>query len=234
VNNSVEQDVVVTANVFFSIIPEWVLYGEISAVAVRVYGALRRFADNTTGECFPSRKTLAMRCRISIRTLDSSLNELELFGAIKVTKRQRVGGSWQSNLYTVYTSAPNPQALQQTAITYRDKFLAQKTTLHSAKNDTRDSAKNDTLTKANNYRTELEKIREENNAKKPFPKNATTLRFIAKAFFNATPNKTDKSAMEQAAMDAAKDPLTGETNQTVLAEFLRLVEQHIQTTERIS
>jgi len=213
----------VTANVFFSIIPEWVLYGEISAVAVRAYATLRRYADNTTGECFPSRKTLAMKCRCSIRTLDSAISELEEFGAIQATRRKRESGNWTSNLYVVYTSAPN-------------KHQAQKTALPSAKNDTIGSAKNSTLTKAINYRNltdgdgEIEKqlLADIPYKPEPFPKDPRMLRLMGKALFRA--NLGEPNMME-AAHISATDPQTGELNQIVFDEISRLVAERTAQTE---
>ena len=215
----------VSANVFFSIIPEWVLYGEISAVAVRVYATLRRYADNMTGECFPSRKTLAMKVRCSIRTLDTAIAELEAFGAIAIQRRKRDNGNnWMSNLYVVYTSAPN-------------KHLAQKTALPSAKNSTIPSAKNSTLTKAINYNyltngdNQIEKqlLADIPFKPEPFPKDIKMLRLLAKALFRA--NLGEPNMME-AANKAATDPQTGEINEIVLTEFHRLVAEHTAQTER--
>jgi len=89
------------ADLYFAIVPEWVLSLPVSSNAIRVYCCLRRFADNHTGECFPSRKTVAMRARLSVSTLDRAMKELLEFGAIEVTPRKNANGDWSSNLYTV-------------------------------------------------------------------------------------------------------------------------------------
>lgn len=89
------------ADLYFAIIPEWVLSLPVSSNAIRTYCCLRRYADNTTGECFPSRKTVAMRARLSVSTLDRAIKELEQFGAIEITPRKNAAGDWSSNLYTV-------------------------------------------------------------------------------------------------------------------------------------
>ncbi len=94
----------VNAQLYFAVLPEWVLYLPISAVAVRVYCVLRRHADNTTGECFPSRRRLAMKSRCSVATLDRSIKELVEHKAISVAKRKNDAGDWSSNLYTVYST----------------------------------------------------------------------------------------------------------------------------------
>jgi hypothetical protein len=91
----------VNAQLYFAVLPEWVLYLPISANAVRLYCVLRRFADNTTGECFPSRKTLAMKARTSVQTVDRCIKELVEHGAVKVRPRKNAAGDWSSNTYTV-------------------------------------------------------------------------------------------------------------------------------------
>ena len=91
----------VSADFFFAIIPEWVLALPISSNAIRTYCVLRRFADNTTGECYPSRKLLSMKARLSVSTLDRAIKELVDAGAVKVKPRKNANGDWSSNLYTV-------------------------------------------------------------------------------------------------------------------------------------
>lgn len=91
----------IEADLYFAIIPEWVLNLPISSNAIRVYCVLRRFADNQTGECFPSRKTVAMKARLSVSTLDRAIKELVDNGAVTVNPRKNQHGDWSSNLYTV-------------------------------------------------------------------------------------------------------------------------------------
>jgi hypothetical protein len=102
----------VNAQLYFAVLPEWVLYLPISANAVRLYCVLRRFADNTTGECFPSRKTLAMKARTSVQTVDRCIKELVEHGALKVRPRKNAAGDWSSNTYTVMSY---PQGYQGVA-----------------------------------------------------------------------------------------------------------------------
>ena len=75
-SNDINVGAVVEAQMYFAVIPEWVLDLPISASSVRVYCCLRRYADNKTGQCWPSRRTLAMRARCSIATLDRAVKEL--------------------------------------------------------------------------------------------------------------------------------------------------------------
>ena len=93
----------IVADVYFAIIPEWVLALPVSSNAIRAYCVLRRFSDNTTGECYPSRKTIAMKSRLSVSTLDRAITELVDNGAITVVPRKNASGDWSSNLYTVRT-----------------------------------------------------------------------------------------------------------------------------------
>lgn len=94
----------VIADNYFTIIPEWILYSEITPQAVRLYGVLRRYADRD-GSCFPSRKRLASDLRVeSTKPVDRALKELQDIGAISVEHRYTDHGDLQSNLYTVHSS----------------------------------------------------------------------------------------------------------------------------------
>lgn len=126
----------INAQLYFAVLPEWVLYLPISAVAVRVYCVLRRHADNMTGECFPSRRTIAMKARCSVATLDRAIKELVEHRAVAYTKRKNAAGDWTSNLYTVYST---PQGNTQ---------VASKTVLPTPKNKGTGSLKTVALTKA--------------------------------------------------------------------------------------
>ena len=89
------------ADNFFAIIPEWVLFADVSPQAVRLYGVLRRYADRD-GSCFPSRKRLASDLRMeSTKPVDRALKELIAIGAITSEHRHTEQGDLQSNLYTV-------------------------------------------------------------------------------------------------------------------------------------
>lgn len=94
------------ADSYFAIIPEWVLYANISSNAIRLYCVLRRRADKESGRCYPSRKTLAKEMgNISTRTLDRAIEELIEIGALKVLHRMN-GEEYTSNLYTVISARP--------------------------------------------------------------------------------------------------------------------------------
>lgn len=95
----------IQADNYFAIIPEWVLYAEISSNAVRLYGVLRRYAD-ANGKCHPSRNTLAKQCRVSQPTLTKATEELISIGALTVRHRRSKDGDFTSNQYTVISVNP--------------------------------------------------------------------------------------------------------------------------------
>ena len=80
-----------TAEIRFSIIPEWITYADISDKAIRLYSVLARYADNQTHQAFPSRETLAGRMNCSTSSVDRATEELIKIGA--VTKHQRHNSS---------------------------------------------------------------------------------------------------------------------------------------------
>ena len=88
---------------YFAIIPEQVLYADISANAVRLYGILNRFA-NSHGHAWPSRKTIAEAMRVSIATVDRAKDELVSIGALIVEPRTTPSGDPSSNLYILQTT----------------------------------------------------------------------------------------------------------------------------------
>lgn len=97
----------VQADQYFAIIPEWVLYADVSPAAIRVYGTLNRYANDNTGKCHPSRATIAKKCHINVKTVDRAIQELIALGAV-VVEHRKVDGTdeWASNEYTVIMSPP--------------------------------------------------------------------------------------------------------------------------------
>lgn len=88
----------------FVIVPEWVLLLPISATSLRVYCVIRRHADARTGECFPTRRTIATKARCSVASVDRSVKELVANGAIRSERRKNNAGDWTSNLFTVLST----------------------------------------------------------------------------------------------------------------------------------
>lgn len=96
----------VKADQHFAIIPEWVLYADVSANAVRLYAALRRYADKA-GKAHPSRSSLAKDIRVkSVRTVDAALDELEKLGAVR-TQQRTEGRLNLTSVYTVISAPPS-------------------------------------------------------------------------------------------------------------------------------
>jgi hypothetical protein len=100
-SNDINATTVVEAQMYFAVIPDWVLELPISASSVRVYCCLRRYADNKTGQCWPSRRSLAMRAQCSIATLDRAIKELAQHGALHIAKRKNSAGDWTSKVLYV-------------------------------------------------------------------------------------------------------------------------------------
>jgi hypothetical protein len=94
-----------SADIRFSIIPEWVMDADISDRAVRVYTLLARYADNETLQAFPSRETLAKRAHCNTKAITKAIDELVVIGAVTKEHRKQ-GDSYQSNLYTLRRVGP--------------------------------------------------------------------------------------------------------------------------------
>lgn len=88
---------------YFAIIPEWILYSEITANAVRLYAVLNRFA-NSRGHAWPSRKTIADLMGVSVATVDRAKDELVDIGALTIQPRTTPSGDPSSNLYILHVS----------------------------------------------------------------------------------------------------------------------------------
>ena len=96
----------VTADVKFSIVPEWLIDSGCSDKALRLYVVLARYADNDDLTAYPGRGTLAKRMGCHRASVDRAVEELIALGA--VTKQRRVSdGKYQSSLYTIRRIAPS-------------------------------------------------------------------------------------------------------------------------------
>jgi hypothetical protein len=85
---------------YFAIIPEYVLYADITSNAVRLYAILNRFA-NSNGHAWPSRKKLAELMQCSTATIDRAKDELVQIDALQVETRTSPAGDYTTNLYTL-------------------------------------------------------------------------------------------------------------------------------------
>jgi biotin operon repressor len=96
----------VTADLKFSIVPEWLIDSGCSDKAVRLYVVLARYADNENLTAYPGRGTLAKRMGCHRASVDRAVEELVALGAISKQVRFK-DGKYQSSLYTVRRIAPS-------------------------------------------------------------------------------------------------------------------------------
>lgn len=90
----------------FVVLPWAVLeHPSLSGTDVLVYCTIARFADNGSGEAYPSRATVATYARCSVDTVDRSIKSLEAAGLLTVEKRRSDRGGSATNLYTVHEIA---------------------------------------------------------------------------------------------------------------------------------
>jgi hypothetical protein len=97
----------ITADDYFAIIPEKVLYADISHIAVRIYGVLRRHADQT-GSCHPGRARIANLAHTSPSSVDRAIQQLVEHGFITVHHRRNPDNPQQllSNRYVIHSTPP--------------------------------------------------------------------------------------------------------------------------------
>lgn len=89
----------------FSIVPHWLVDAGASPQAIALFVILGSYADNDTGECWPSRATLAARLGQSRDSVDRRLKELRALGAVEWQQRKDEAGQ-RSNLYTLHLTTP--------------------------------------------------------------------------------------------------------------------------------
>jgi len=76
--------------------------GEMGAIGVALYAVLQRYADRTTGQCWPSVSTMAATLRLSKKCVKKYLHHLAQLGLIDIAPRYTADGDHTSNLYTVH------------------------------------------------------------------------------------------------------------------------------------
>ena len=75
---------------------------EMGAIGVAIYAVLQRYADRTTGQCWPSVSTMAATLNLSTRCVQKYLRHLARLGLIDIASRHAADGDHTSNLYTVH------------------------------------------------------------------------------------------------------------------------------------
>lgn len=81
-------------------VPNDIFGSGIEKRAFVVYCYLSRCSDMKTRQCYPSLKTIAKACNLSVTTVRRALTDLENGGWIDITQRFTDNGQ-ESNLYTV-------------------------------------------------------------------------------------------------------------------------------------
>ena len=75
---------------------------EMGAIGVAIYAVLQRYADRTTGQCWPSVPTMATALQLSKKCVKKYLHHLAQLGLIDIAPRYAADGDHTSNLYTVH------------------------------------------------------------------------------------------------------------------------------------
>ena len=86
---------------------------EIGALGVAVYAVLQRYADRTTGQCWPSVATIARLLRLSKNCVKKYLHLLARLGLITIAPRSSADGDPTSNLYTVHDPTQREAVLRR-------------------------------------------------------------------------------------------------------------------------
>ena len=86
----------------FSMVPRWVIQHKgLTSGAVRVYACLADMAGRDR-PAWPSHRTLAIKCNMSVSSVRRHIKELMFVGALQVQQRHKPNNEGQtSNLYTV-------------------------------------------------------------------------------------------------------------------------------------
>ena len=78
----------------------------IGALGVAIYAVLARYANRTTGECWPAISRIERLLGLARSTVKVYLRKLEAVGLITITERHEAAGDLTSNLYTLLDPAP--------------------------------------------------------------------------------------------------------------------------------
>ena len=86
---------------------------EMGAIGVAIYAVLQRYADRTTGQCWPSVSTMARLLRLSKNCVKKYLHLLARLGLITIAPRATAEGDPTSNLYTVHDPTQRDAVLRR-------------------------------------------------------------------------------------------------------------------------
>lgn len=98
------------------------------------YMVLCRFANNETGECYPSYKTIAEKMRVGVSTAIKAIKSLESKGAIKIYSRKNENGGDTSNLYVIQNiNDENKKASTVPPVKAENKNIKDNNSIHKNK-----------------------------------------------------------------------------------------------------
>ena len=98
------------------------------------YMVLCRFANNETGECYPSYKTIAEKMRVGVSTAIKAIKSLESKGAIKIHSRKNENGGDTSNLYVIQNiNDENKKASTVPPVKAENKNIKDNNSIHKNK-----------------------------------------------------------------------------------------------------
>jgi len=75
---------------------------EMGAIGVAIYVVLQRYANRTTGQCFPTVETIAQRLGLGHTCVKKYLRRLARLGLLDRAARYAAAGDPTSNLYTLH------------------------------------------------------------------------------------------------------------------------------------
>lgn len=97
----------------FAMVPEWVIYADVSSHAVRVYAVLHRHSPNV----HPGMRRIAEYMHVSVDTVRRAVEELEKIGAVQVIPRYEEGTKHQlSHAWVLASDRPAPPSTGATPL----------------------------------------------------------------------------------------------------------------------
>lgn len=94
----------------FAVLPEWVFNSGVSKEALALYVLLGYYVNHETGECWPSKGTLAERMGASPQSIRRWTLELVAVDALQIAERIRPDGGASSNMYRLRYARPGAHA----------------------------------------------------------------------------------------------------------------------------
>src|SRR5699024_3456739 len=106
-NHNTESTLTVQGFTPYAQIPKWILRAgdKLSHAALRLYGVIMSYADNTTRTAFPGQEKLTQDLGVSVRSIFTYMKDIEKYGALIVERRRnkRTGNYYANNYALVFT-----------------------------------------------------------------------------------------------------------------------------------